>query len=162
LPELQPFFFQIIKLKPKPANSWKMFLPQKWKDPKIALQKSTEFIMDPNLTVAHVTHNASMILLHQLIAYPPATWTWASRLPSRYSADTCKAAAVEIATIAQNYLASATTTKVISNQFVFCLYVAARCLLGKQDSILHKAFTYTIKFIGVITQGPALFLSLRH
>lgn len=112
-------------------HSWKMFLPQKWKETKIKSQKSPHIMMDPNLTVAHVTHNASMILLHQLIAYPPSSWAWAAKLPSRCSADTCQAAAVEIANITQNYLASTTTTKIINSQFVFCIFIAARSLLSK-------------------------------
>ncbi len=29
--------------------------------------------MDSNLTLAHITHNAAVILLHQAIAYPPFT-----------------------------------------------------------------------------------------
>ncbi|RMZ84657.1 hypothetical protein DV737_g1160, partial [Chaetothyriales sp. CBS 132003] len=49
---------------------WKMLLPRKWKFD-IAQQSSR---MDPNLTLAHMTHNASMILLHQPIAFPPLNW----------------------------------------------------------------------------------------
>ena len=39
---------------------WKMLLPQKWK----TNMERQSTLMDPNLTTAHVTHNASMILLH--------------------------------------------------------------------------------------------------
>ncbi|KAM0331312.1 hypothetical protein ACHAQA_002982 [Verticillium albo-atrum] len=106
---------------------WKMFLPQKWKA-NMARQSSR---MDPNLTLAHVTHNASMILLHQVMAFPPPEWTFRNRLPSILSEDTCKAAAVEIATITQNYLKNAPPTVPIANQFAFCIYVAAKVLLSK-------------------------------
>lgn len=111
------------------SYSWKMFLPQKWKDANLSLQP-TPIKMDPNLTLAHITHNASMILLHQLIAYPPQEWAWANRLPSRSSAETCQAAAVEIASITQNYLKSCHDKRIVASQFSFCVYVAARVLLG--------------------------------
>ncbi|PVH87770.1 hypothetical protein DL98DRAFT_556635 [Cadophora sp. DSE1049] len=107
---------------------WKMFLPQKWKDTNIS-RRPAEIIMDPNLTLAHITHNASMMLLHQVIAYPSSQWEWASKLPSRWSADTCQAAAVETASITENYLISPTTSKIVNSQFVFCVFVAARVLL---------------------------------
>lgn len=87
--------------------------------------------MDPNLTLAHITHNASMILLHQLIAYPDKDWAWAKKLPSKWSADTCQIAAVETSSICQNYLASPTRSKIIHSQFVFCVFVSARVLLSE-------------------------------
>lgn len=104
---------------------WKMFLPQKWKA-NMARQTSR---MDPNLTLAHVTHNASMILLHQVMAFPPPEWTFRNRLPSILSVDTCQAAAVEIATITRNYLKNALPAVPASSQLAFCLYVAAKVLL---------------------------------
>ena len=87
--------------------------------------------MDPNLTLAHITHNASMILLHQVIAYPSPQWDWASKLPSRWSADTCQAAAIETSSITENYLNSPTTSKIVNSQYILCVFVAARVLLGK-------------------------------
>ncbi|KAL5346410.1 hypothetical protein ACLOAV_008681 [Pseudogymnoascus australis] len=107
---------------------WKMFLPGKWKDTNIS-RRPTEIIMDPNLTLAHITHNASMILLHQLIAYPPENWDWATRLPSRCSADTCQTAAQETSSITEKYLWSPTTSKIVNSQFTFCVFIAARVLL---------------------------------
>ncbi|KAG4439697.1 hypothetical protein IFR05_004834 [Cadophora sp. M221] len=107
---------------------WKMFLPQQWKDTNIS-RRPAEVIMDPNLTLAHITHNASMILLHQVIAYPSTHWDWASKLPSRWSADTCQAAAVETSSITENYLKSPTKSKIVNSQFAFCVFVAARVLL---------------------------------
>ncbi|KAL6912499.1 hypothetical protein FSST1_010259 [Fusarium sambucinum] len=104
---------------------WKMLLPKKWKV-NIAQQSSR---MDPNLTLAHITHNASMILLHQPIAFPPLDWSFRTRLPSFCSLDTCQAAAIEIATITNNYLKPAAHTGPLSNQFAFCVYLAARVLL---------------------------------
>jgi len=104
---------------------WKMLLPKKWKV-NIAQQSSR---MDPNLTLAHVTHNASMILLHQPIAFPPLDWTFRTRLPSFCSLDTCRAAATEISTITNHYLKIADQAGPLSNEFAFCVYLAARVLL---------------------------------
>jgi hypothetical protein len=106
-----------------------MFLPQKWKDSNISRDKA--FInMDPNLTLAHITHNTSMILLHQHIAYPPLEWAELIRLPSSCSAGTCESAAIETASISEKYL-KYTDIGVVSSQFALCAFVAARVLLGK-------------------------------
>lgn len=104
---------------------WKMLLPSKWKSNVTYLQSPR---MDPNLTLAHVTHNASMIMLHQPIAYPSPSWAFRSRLPSACSADTCYSAGVEIATITQNYLRIAKGSP-LAPQYAFCIYIAARMFL---------------------------------
>jgi hypothetical protein len=136
---------------------WKMLLPKKWKaaNPtnttvsphdtanqngppsgsggltglEVDAERQT-VVMDPNLTLAHITHNASMILLHQPIAFPPHDWTFRSRLPSSCSAETCQQAAVEIATITEQYLVVSPATFPLYPQFAFCVYVAARLLLA--------------------------------
>jgi hypothetical protein len=106
---------------------WKMLLPQRWKtNPNLTRHVP---LMDPNLTTAHVTHNASMILLHQLIAYPPLHWGFRHRLPSNCSAETCLSSGIEIATITEKYLAKSPTGSLISSQYAFCLFIAARVLL---------------------------------
>ncbi|RYP66645.1 hypothetical protein DL769_005977 [Monosporascus sp. CRB-8-3] len=104
---------------------WKMLLPEKWK----ANMERQSTRMDPNLTLAHVTHNVSMILLHQLIAYPPAHWGFRNRLPSVCSADTCFTAATEIATITHNYLKYTPETEPCNSQYAFCVFIAARVLM---------------------------------
>ncbi|KAH7112922.1 fungal-specific transcription factor domain-containing protein [Dendryphion nanum] len=104
---------------------WKMLLPQKWK----TNMERQSTLMDPNLTTAHVTHNASMILLHQLIAYPPIEWHFRNRLPSAWSADACLSAGTEIAKITQNYLLSSRESSPVGNQYAFCVFIAARVLL---------------------------------
>lgn len=109
-------------------RSWKMFLPQKWKDTNIS-RDSALVNMDPNLTLAHITHNTSMILLHQHIAYPPPQLTQMIELPSSCSAETCRLAAVETASISQKYLKH-TKFGVVNSQFALCAFVAARILLG--------------------------------
>jgi hypothetical protein len=85
--------------------------------------------MDPNLTLAHITHNTAVILLHQGIAYPPAHWQACPiRLPSASSAETCLEAASEIATIGHQFL---TFSPIFTNpQFSFCLFIAGRMLLA--------------------------------
>ena len=106
---------------------WKMLLPQKWKaNPNLTRQVP---LMDPNLTTAHVTHNASMILLHQTIAYPPLHWGFRNRLPSGCSAEACYSAGVEIATITQKYLSKSLNDSPSSSQYAFCIFIAARVLL---------------------------------
>ncbi|KAL3483748.1 hypothetical protein BJX62DRAFT_230774 [Aspergillus germanicus] len=108
--------------------SWKMFLPQRWKDSNISRQP-TVVNMDPNLTLAHITHNTSMILLHQRIAYPPSEWLEVVKLPILSSAETCEAAAAETANITQKYMDNSPTESIVDSQFAFCVFVSARVLL---------------------------------
>lgn len=105
-----------------------MFLPRKWKDSNISRQP-TLINMDPNLTLAHATHNTSMILLHQRVAYPPADWANIVKLPSLCSAETCQNAATETQNITSKYLKHTSATGPVANQFAFCAFVAARVLL---------------------------------
>ncbi|KAL6401559.1 C6 transcription factor [Ilyonectria robusta] len=104
---------------------WKMFLPQKWK----ADMARQSIRMDPNLTLAHITHNTSIILLHQPIAFPPIAWSFSARLPSSSSAETCHCAAVEVSSITRNYLKTVPSTLPVANQFAFCVFLSARVLL---------------------------------
>lgn len=127
---------------------WKMFLPQKWKADNVTARPGSR--MDPNLTLAHVTHNASMILLHQVIAFPLPEWDYfKQRLPSALSVDTCHSAAVEIEVISRNFLKCTRMredeeTMPVSIQFSFCVYVAARFFLvfwrASEDRILAPEF----------------------
>ncbi|OIW32798.1 hypothetical protein CONLIGDRAFT_660573 [Coniochaeta ligniaria NRRL 30616] len=105
---------------------WKMFLPQQWQDSNVSRDASI-VKMDPNLTLAHITHNTSMILLHQHIAYPPVSWKDVVKLPSSCSIETCQLAAVETASIVEKYLRY--TGGIVNSQFAFCAFVAARVLL---------------------------------
>ncbi|KAM0236638.1 hypothetical protein ACHAP5_009274 [Fusarium lateritium] len=107
---------------------WKMFLPQKWKDSNIS-RRPTIINMDPNLTLAHITHNTSMILLHQQIAYPAPQWTGIVRMPSAHSAETCQIAAAETATITHKYLTHTPENSPVNSQFAFCVFLSARALL---------------------------------
>ncbi|KIW04988.1 uncharacterized protein PV09_04148 [Verruconis gallopava] len=104
---------------------WKIFLPSRWQQ---ACALNADGIMDPNLTLAHITHNTAVVLLHQGIAYPPAEWEKVSmRLPSASSAETCLAAATEVSIIAEKFLQG---SPILTNpQFAFCLFVSGRVLL---------------------------------
>lgn len=114
---------------------WKMFLPQRWQDPNPTVSRTESGHMDPNLTLAHITHNTSTVLLHQHIAYPLDVLRRVANLPSSYSAKTCHSAATEIATITARYLVCA-ETMFVNTEFTFCAFTAAVALLG----------TYSIHF----------------
>lgn len=84
--------------------------------------------MDPNLTLAHTTHNTAVILLHQGIAYPPLHWKSSPvKLPSASSAEACLDAASEISNLGRQFLSC---SPILTNpQFSFCLFIAGRMLL---------------------------------
>ncbi|KAL7920251.1 sugar transporter domain-containing protein [Trichoderma austrokoningii] len=105
---------------------WKMFLPKQWQDSNVS-RDSLVIKMDPNLTLAHISHNTSTILLHQHVAYPPTGWKDVVKLPSSCSAETCHLAAVETACIVQKYLRY--MGGIVNSQFTFCAFAAARVLL---------------------------------
>jgi hypothetical protein len=114
-----------------------MFLPQRWRDSNISRQPAL-INMDPNLTLAHVTHNTSMILLHQRIAYPEPGRTEHVKLPSFCSAETCQIAAVETTTITKKYLKHTPEYSPVTNQFAFCVFISARVLLGELMALFHS------------------------
>ena len=113
-----------------------MFLPQRWRDSNISRQPDS-INMDPNLTLAHVTHNTSMILLHQRIAYPDPKWPDSLKLPSLCSAETCQVAAVETTTITRKYLTYTSRSKPVADQYAFCVFISARVLLSNVLSFLY-------------------------
>ncbi|RFU81205.1 zn2 cys6 dna-binding [Trichoderma arundinaceum] len=104
---------------------WKVFLPERWREACVL----NDGIMDPNLTLAHITHNTAVVLLHQGIAYPSTEWQATTiRLPSASSAETCLAAATEVAIIADKFLQC---SPILTNpQFAFCLFICGRMLLA--------------------------------
>ncbi|PVH70021.1 hypothetical protein DL98DRAFT_437839, partial [Cadophora sp. DSE1049] len=105
---------------------WKIMLPEKWREARVFNDNGT---MDENLSMAHVTHNTAVIMLHQGIAYPSPQWGNSPLCPSSGSSmEACFAAASEISIIAERFLLSCTA--VIPPQFAFCLFIAARMLLA--------------------------------
>lgn len=114
-----------------------MFLPRRWKDSNIS--KEPAFVhMDPNLTLAHITHNTSMILLHQSIAYPRAIILEKVKLASTASAETCQLAASETANIVQKYLQYTPFVGLVNHQFSFSTYLSARVMLSETFSGIHQ------------------------
>ncbi|KAL1594598.1 hypothetical protein SLS60_010359 [Paraconiothyrium brasiliense] len=111
---------------------WKMFLPPRWKDSDISQDREV-VNMDPNLTLAHITHNTSMILLHHSIAYPPKDWSDYIALPKDCSAQTCRHAAVETANIVNKFLTH-TLIPFVNTQFAFCTFIAAKVLLYEHQA----------------------------
>lgn len=118
-----------------------MFLPKQWQDSNVS-RDVLVIKMDPNLTLAHISHNTSTILLHQHIAYPPTRWKDVVKLPSSCSAETCHLAAVETSSIVQKYLRY--MGGIVNSQFAFCAFAAARVLLVHWHScktgVLDAAF----------------------
>lgn len=85
--------------------------------------------MDPNLTLAHVTHNTAIIQLHQCVAFPPPALRGCSNaLPTASSVTTCITAATEIGTIAKQFLQQ--SDGITHPQMSFCLFMAGRVLLS--------------------------------
>ncbi|KAL3419811.1 hypothetical protein PVAG01_08309 [Phlyctema vagabunda] len=125
---------------------WRLFLPNKWKN---ALVLNQDGIMDPNLTLAHITHNTAVMQLHQAVAYPSPDWHEAqSKLPSQISSDTCLTAAREINKIANQYLAR--SIGITNPQFSFCLFIAGRVLLAHSvyyQLPLDDAFDSIVKLL---------------
>jgi hypothetical protein len=111
---------------------WKMFLPPRWKDSDISQDREV-VNMDPNLTLAHITHNTSMILLHHSVAYPPKDWSDYIALPKECSAQTCQHAAVETANIVNKFLTH-TLIPFVNTQFAFCTFIAAKVLLYEHQA----------------------------
>lgn len=110
---------------------WKIFLPERWRE---ACALNEDGNMDPNLTLAHITHNVAVILLHQGIAYPSAEWqavlpNIGVRLPSASSAETCLIAGTEVVTIVERFLRDNPVT-LTNPQFAFCLFICGRMLLA--------------------------------
>ncbi|VUC33081.1 unnamed protein product [Clonostachys rosea] len=109
---------------------WKMFLPRKWSDPNRAPNTSTgPRDLDHNMTLAHVTHNTSMILLHHRIAYPPAGWCPNVPLPSACSAETCRLAATKTSNIMEKWLSICPEEIIVAPQMALCTFISARLLL---------------------------------
>jgi len=129
-----------------------MFLPQQWQDSNVSRDASI-VKMDPNLTLAHISHNTSMILLHQHIAYPPTSWKDLVKLPSSCSIETCQLAAVETASIVDKYLRH--TGGIVNSQFAFCAFVAARILLvqwrSSEGSSLAPAFSSLLESLQIMS-----------
>ncbi|KAF6803389.1 fungal specific transcription factor [Colletotrichum musicola] len=107
---------------------WKKFLPQRWKNPDDTHNPVTAAAMDPNMTLAHVAHNTSLIFLHQRVAYPSEEIKHL-KLPSACSAETCFLSAVQTANISSKYLQQGIVTNAMAPLFSLCIFASAKILL---------------------------------
>ncbi|EGU88111.1 hypothetical protein FOXB_01373 [Fusarium oxysporum f. sp. conglutinans Fo5176] len=106
---------------------WKMYLPQQWKDSGVS-RKIMPGVMDPSMTLANATHNTSVILLHERIAYPDSELLGLN-IPSQFSAQNCLNAAIETANITTKYLGGSPSARPVPPQMGICAFVSARTLL---------------------------------
>ncbi|KAH7039568.1 uncharacterized protein B0I36DRAFT_235661 [Microdochium trichocladiopsis] len=120
---------------------WKMHLPNQWKDSGMS-RGNMPGVMDPNMTIANANHNISMILLHQMIAYPSADVRYL-RLPSQLSAETCLDAALETTSIIQQYLRGLGPNRPVSPQMGICAFVSAKLLLGATEDSRRLVHVYS-------------------
>ncbi len=89
--------------------------------------------IDPNLTLAHLTHNAAIIVLHQPLAYPSApSQPWLSELVSAASREACVMAATKINKIAHRFLNAG--DGIPTHQFVYCLHLAGQLFISMRGS----------------------------
>ncbi|CAN6601095.1 hypothetical protein TRVA0_001S09846 [Trichomonascus vanleenenianus] len=100
---------------------WKKYLPEEWQVARVNQWGG----MDENLTLAHITHNTSVLLLHQVLAYPFPELRLSTS--SSQSIHTCLMAVNEITTITRQLLKH--VKKVCAPQMTFCAFVAGRALL---------------------------------
>lgn len=108
--------------------NWKKSLPPIWRNrDKKFLSKFGKVIQDPNLSLAHVTHNASVILLHQQVAFPLG-FSNSGFIPysQNNSLKICVAAATEILNATEDFMNN--NPGVSNPQLSFCLFVAGRLL----------------------------------
>jgi hypothetical protein len=121
------------------TNRWRLFLPTKWADASAPDRRGK---MDPNLALAHITHNTAVIQLHQSIAYPSPGWkALPVSLPTIESGQTCVDAATKISSIARKFLDD--SSGIINPQFSFCLFIAGRALLGKNALLPTLTLSWT-------------------
>ncbi|UNI13368.1 hypothetical protein JDV02_000118 [Purpureocillium takamizusanense] len=104
---------------------WELCLTHRWRDVRVV-----NGYIDPNLTLAHMTHNAAIIMLHRRLAHPPPqSKAWLSGLVSAASKEACVMAAMKIDKISRRYLA--VSEGIAPHQFTFCLFVAGQVLLAQ-------------------------------
>ncbi|KAL3965532.1 hypothetical protein ACCO45_002536 [Purpureocillium lilacinum] len=92
---------------------WELCLTHRWRDVRVV-----NGYIDPNLTLAHMTHNAAIIMLHRRLAHPPPqSKAWLSGLVSAASKEACVMAAMKIDKISRRYLA--VSEGIAPHQFTF-------------------------------------------
>ncbi|KAF1734907.1 Transcriptional activator protein acu-15 [Beauveria bassiana] len=102
---------------------WELCLTHRWREVRVV-----DGYIDPNLTIAHMTHNAAIITLHSRLACPPRqARAWLSSLVSGASKEACVMAAMKIDRIARRFLEA--SSGIPPHQFVLCMYIAGKVLL---------------------------------
>lgn len=111
-------------------SNWKHSLPHKFRIVQSARHTGRERLyMDPNLMLAHVTHNTSVVLLHQYLAYPAQPELISIFRHYRMSsANTCLSAASEVSKVCKTYLS--VTDGFVSPQLAFCLFASGQVILA--------------------------------
>ena len=146
-------------------SNWKYQLPNEWRkrgqttttspsnDNDINANINNQKTFDENLTMAHLIHHASLILLYQPKAYPTQSLVDHINLmdpfspSSQTSAATCIIAAIEIAEIIQEFLA--TNDGIVHPIVLYCLFLAGRtCLIHAQ---CHQDLKYAAKCNDIIS-----------
>ncbi|CAH0050399.1 unnamed protein product, partial [Clonostachys solani] len=125
---------------------WKIFLPTRWKDPNRVPNTSTgPKYHDHGMTLAHITHNTSIIILHSLIAYSVPRWYNLVQLPSSSSAETCRLAAIETTSIVGKYLSFCPEGLIVAPQLTFCVFISAKAHC--YNVVLADEFWHIIKIL---------------
>ncbi|KAJ6785235.1 hypothetical protein PWT90_05113 [Aphanocladium album] len=102
---------------------WELCLTHRWREVRVV-----DGYIDPNLTIAHMTHNAAIITLHSRLAQPPRqARAWLSSLVSGASKEACVVAAIKIDRIARRFLDA--SSGIPPHQFALCIYIACNTLL---------------------------------
>ncbi|KAA8913054.1 hypothetical protein TRICI_003302 [Trichomonascus ciferrii] len=137
---VQSWLLKFRKMDMKLVN-WKKSLPPIWRNrDKKFLDKFGQVIQDPNLSLAHVTHNASVILLHQQVAFPLG-FSNSGFIPysQNNSLKICVSAATEILNAAEDFMNY--NPGVTNPQFSFCLFVSGRLLRAHNASRPEEPLT---------------------
>ncbi|KAM3541613.1 hypothetical protein ARSEF1564_005473 [Beauveria bassiana] len=107
---------------------WELCLTHRWREVRVV-----DGYIDPNLTIAHMTHNAAIITLHSRLACPPRqARAWLSSLVSGASKEACVMAAMKIDRIARRFLEA--SSGIPPHQFVLCMYIAGKVLLQEWNT----------------------------
>jgi hypothetical protein len=137
---VQSWLMKFRKMDLKLVN-WQKSLPPIWRNrDKKFLDKFGQVIQDPNLSLAHVTHNASVILLHQQVAFPLG-FSNSGFIPysQNNSLKICVSAATEILNAAEDFMNY--NPGVTNPQFSFCLFVSGRLLRAHNASRPEESLT---------------------
>ncbi|OAA69343.1 Transcription factor [Akanthomyces lecanii RCEF 1005] len=120
---------------------WELCLTHRWREVRVI-----DGYIDPNLTIAHMTHNAAIISLHSRLAQPPRqARAWLSSLVSGASKEACVMASIKIDRIARRFLDA--SFGIPPHQFALCLYIAAKVLLHWNTTRLSETTTSLIALL---------------